>query len=165
MKAALWRSLSESPCGSGRRAIHGTVNISLTCCKFRTFWCILLFVCVCVCVCVHVCVCFCVCMSAYAPVSVLFFLFILCHFFPGPDLQVKVVIPPYSPNWVQLECHSMCHRTGFDGYTWYRDGTRRHQGRLTWFNINSEYRSSCAVQGSEHLPSPSVCKSATVHRG
>ncbi|XP_030236016.1 B-cell receptor CD22-like isoform X3 [Gadus morhua] len=72
------------------------------------------------------------------------------------DLQVKVVIPPYNPNWVQLECHSMCHRTGYDGYTWYRDGTRRHQGRLDWFNINSEYRSSCAVQGSEHLPSPSV---------
>ncbi|XP_056467429.1 nectin-4-like isoform X1 [Gadus chalcogrammus] len=72
------------------------------------------------------------------------------------DLQVKVVIPPSSPNRVQLECHSMCHLTGYVTYIWYRDGTRRHQGRFTWFNINSEYRTSCAVQGSEHLPSPSV---------
>ncbi|XP_056467424.1 B-cell receptor CD22-like isoform X2 [Gadus chalcogrammus] len=72
------------------------------------------------------------------------------------DLQVKVVIPPSSPNRVQLECHSMCHPAGYDGYIWYRDGTQRHQGRFTWFNINSEYRTSCAVQGSEHLPSPSV---------
>ncbi|CAL8375107.1 unnamed protein product [Gadus morhua 'NCC'] len=72
------------------------------------------------------------------------------------DLQVKVIILPYSPNMVQLECHSMCHRTGYDGYIWYRDGTQRHQGRFYWFNINSEYRTSCAVQGSKLLPSPSV---------
>ncbi|XP_056467432.1 B-cell receptor CD22-like [Gadus chalcogrammus] len=72
------------------------------------------------------------------------------------DLQVKVVIPPSSLNRVQLECHSMCHLTGYPTYIWYRDGTQQHQGRFTWFNINSEYRSSCAVQGSEHLPSPSV---------
>ncbi|CAL8375087.1 unnamed protein product [Gadus morhua 'NCC'] len=102
--------------------------------------------------------CVCVCMSAYAPAfffclnSIIFFIH-LCNFFPGPDLQVKVFIPPYSPNWVQLECHSMCHVTRYPTYIWYRDGT---QGRFDWFNINSEYRTSCAVQGSEHLPSPSV---------
>ncbi|CAL8349319.1 unnamed protein product [Arctogadus glacialis] len=72
------------------------------------------------------------------------------------DLQVKVVIPSSSPNGVQLECHNMCHRTGYVTYIWYRDGTQPLHGRLTWFNINSEYRVSCAVQGSEHLPSPSV---------
>ncbi|CAL8349792.1 unnamed protein product, partial [Arctogadus glacialis] len=72
------------------------------------------------------------------------------------DLQVKVVIPPYSPNWVRLECHSMCHFTRYPTYIWYRDGPQPHQGSFDWFNINSEYRSSCAVQGSEHLPSPSV---------
>ncbi|XP_030235966.1 B-cell receptor CD22 isoform X19 [Gadus morhua] len=72
------------------------------------------------------------------------------------DLQVKVVILPSSPNRVQLECHSMCHLTGYPTYIWYRDGTQPHQARFTWFNINSEYRTSCAVQGSEHLPSPSV---------
>ncbi|XP_030235945.1 hemicentin-2 isoform X4 [Gadus morhua] len=72
------------------------------------------------------------------------------------DLQVKVVIPPTRPNWVRLECHSMCHFTRYPTYTWYRDGTQQHHGWFTWFYINSEYRSSCAVQGSEHLPSPSV---------
>ncbi|XP_059932457.1 basement membrane-specific heparan sulfate proteoglycan core protein-like isoform X2 [Gadus macrocephalus] len=72
------------------------------------------------------------------------------------DLQVKVIIPPSSPNRVQLECHSMCHRTGYVTYIWYRDGTQQQHRRIDWFNINSEYRSSCAVQGSELLPSPSV---------
>ncbi|CAL8240550.1 unnamed protein product [Gadus morhua 'NCC'] len=72
------------------------------------------------------------------------------------DIQTEVVIRPSSYTRVQLKCHSMCHSTGLT-YTWYINGIRQQvKNGSIWFYINSEYRSSCAVEGSKHLTSPSV---------
>ncbi|XP_056467417.1 B-cell receptor CD22-like isoform X2 [Gadus chalcogrammus] len=71
------------------------------------------------------------------------------------DSQVEVVILTRYRDRVQLKCHSMCDLPGLT-YTWYRNGNQQHQGMSYWFYIPSEYRVSCAVQGSEHLHSPSV---------
>ncbi|XP_059932454.1 B-cell receptor CD22-like [Gadus macrocephalus] len=76
------------------------------------------------------------------------------------DHRVEVIIlpRPTSQNWLELECHRMCNLTGYRTYSnWYRNEIQqRHQGYSYWFNINSEYRVSCAATGFEHLPSPSV---------
>ncbi|CAL8349311.1 unnamed protein product [Arctogadus glacialis] len=87
---------------------------------------------------------------------------------PGVKLSVTdhwmevIILPrPTSQNWLELECHRMCHLTGYRTYSmhsnWYRNEIQqRYEGKSYWFNINSEYRVSCAATGFKHLPSPSV---------
>ncbi|CAL8333574.1 unnamed protein product [Boreogadus saida] len=72
------------------------------------------------------------------------------------DIQLKVVIRPSNINTVQLECHSMCDKTGLT-YNWYMNGVLQpHHGRFHGFHINSDLSASCAIEGSNHLSSPSV---------
>ncbi|XP_030236077.1 uncharacterized protein LOC115560703 [Gadus morhua] len=87
---------------------------------------------------------------------------------PGVKLSVTdhwmevIILPrPTSQNWLELECHRMCHLTGYRTYSmysnWYRNEIQqRRQGSSYRFDINSEYRVSCAATGFKHLPSPSV---------
>ncbi|CAL8239092.1 unnamed protein product [Gadus morhua 'NCC'] len=87
---------------------------------------------------------------------------------PGVKLSVTdhwtevIILPrPTSQNWLELECHRMCHLTGYRTYSmysnWYRNEIQQRRQRLSYrFYINSEYRVSCAATGFKHLPSPSV---------
>ncbi|XP_040891994.1 B-cell receptor CD22-like isoform X2 [Toxotes jaculatrix] len=67
-------------------------------------------------------------------------------------LQVKVI---YSP---RLKCSSSCDLTNHPSYIWYKNGqktggkTKYHSGYFY-----DEDSVSCAVEGHEDLPSPSVC--------
>ncbi|XP_056467427.1 myelin-associated glycoprotein-like [Gadus chalcogrammus] len=87
---------------------------------------------------------------------------------PGVKLSVTdhwmevIILPrPTSQNWLELECHRMCHLTGYRTYrtysNWYRNEIQQRHPVISYrFYINSEYRVSCAATGFKHLPSPSV---------